>query len=116
MKALAPQLPAQFADLDVFVEEWGNLETPNERYLQRQTLPMDRLTAYYEAVTPRLASIFEHLDRFPFHAPLPVEEALLFRVVMAMSEVAQAIEIFNQPRIPNVPVGHNVAVSVMKRA
>jgi len=103
-------LPTGFEDLTPFIGEWGMCETQDERYQQRQKLPMERLQAYYDAVTPRLEAIFDHLDRFPFDKPLPASEALLFRLVMGMSEVAQAIEMYGQPRIPHVPLGYSVQI------
>lgn len=106
-------LPRGFEDLAPFVVEWGSVETQDERYRQRQRLPMERLSAYYEAVAPRLKAIFDHLDSFPYGAPLPASEALLFRVVMAMSEVAQAVEVFGQPTVPRAPEGHSVPIRAM---
>jgi hypothetical protein len=109
-------LPKGFEDLAQFVAEWGDLETQDARYLRRQNLPMERLDTYYKTVTPRLGAIFEHLDKHPFGQPLPAPEALLFRVVMAMSEVAQAVEVFGQPTVPHAPVNHSARVEVMRRA
>jgi hypothetical protein len=109
------QLPASFCDLSPFLAEWGSLETQDERYRQRQVLRMDRLNAYYEAVSPRLKAIFDHLDAFPYGPPLPPPEALLFRLVMAMSEVAQAVEVFGQPTVPHAPENHSVGIEVLSR-
>jgi len=108
-------LPRGFEELAPFVEEWGDLETQDERYRRRQKLPMKRLDAYYDAVTPRLQAIFDHLDSFPFGEPLPPPEALLFRVVMGMTEVAQAVEVFGQPTVPQSPLDHSVPIQVMTR-
>jgi hypothetical protein len=41
------KLPERFDDLSPFVSEWGNLETQDERYRQRQRLPMDRLSTSF---------------------------------------------------------------------
>jgi hypothetical protein len=109
------KLPPGFEDLSPFLAEWGDLESQDERYRRRQKLPMDRLTAYYEAVTPRLQAIFDHLDQFRYGQPLPAPEALLFRLVMAMTEVAQAVEVFGQPGVPQAPPDHSVPVKVMTR-
>lgn len=109
-------LPPDFDDLSPFIGEWGDIDTQDERYLRRQSLPMERLAAYYEAMKPRLPAVFQHLEAFPFGQPLPAPQALLFRVVMAMAEVAQAIEVFDQPRVPHAPLGHSVPVKVMARA
>jgi hypothetical protein len=77
---------------------------------------MERLNAYYDAVCPRLKAIFDHLDTFPYGPPLPPAEALLFRLVMAMSEVAQAVEVFGQPAVPLAPEDHSVPITVLTRA
>jgi hypothetical protein len=111
------QLPAGFEDLAPFVAEWGDLETQDQRYGQRQRLPMARLQAYYDVVQPRLRAIFDHLDRFPYgDPPLPEPEALLFRVVMAMAEVAQAVEVYGQPTVPHAPPNHSVSIEAVGRA
>ena len=110
----AVSLPAGFEYLAPFAEEWGSLKTQDERYRQRQVLPMARLTAYYQAVVPQLAVIFEHLDRFPFGVPLPPPEALLHNIVMAMAEVAQAVEVYGCPCVPNIPAGHSVPVRTLQ--
>ena len=109
------ELPKGFEDLAPFVEEWGDVETQDGRYRRRQSLPMERLDAYYKAVTPRLQAIFDHLGTFSYGPPLPAAEALLFRVVMAMTEVAQAVEVFNQPTVPHAPKDHSVKIEVMSR-
>jgi hypothetical protein len=108
-------LPKGFDDLAPFVEEWGDLETQDDRYRRRQKLPMERLVAYYETVKPRLEAIFHHLDGFPFGQPLPAPQALLFRVVMGMTEVAQAVEVFGQPAVPQMPPDHSVRIQVVTR-
>ncbi len=107
-------LPAGFENLAPFIAEWGHLDTQDARYGQRQALPMARLNAYYHAVAPQLAAIFTHLDSFPFDAPLPPPEALLRNIVMAMAEVAQAVEVYDCPGVPNIPAGHSVPVRTLK--
>lgn len=109
-------LPENFADLTPFVAEWGNLETPDERFLRRQQLSMERLQAYYDVVQPRLEEIFDHLDSFPYGPPLPEPEALLFRITLAMAEVAQAVEIYGQPTVPNVPGDCRFTIAPVERA
>lgn len=77
---------------------------------------MERLQAYYDAVTPRLEAIFTHLDRFPFGQTLPPPEALLMRVAMAMSEVGHAVEMYGRPTFPNLPKGASVAIEGLSLA
>ena len=109
-------LPDKFADLSPFIVEWGGLQTPDERFVRRQQLPMERLLAYYHAVQPRLDEIFDHLDSFPFGPTLPEPEALLFRLTMAMAEVAQAVEVYHQPTVPNVPADCRFTIVPVERA
>lgn len=115
MSEPSAELPPKFADLSAFVDEWGKLTSQDERYLRRQELPMERLNAYYQTVAPRLPAIFDHLDQFAFGVALPEPEALLHRVVMAMTEVAHAVEVYGQPTIPHTPVGHSVPISLVQR-
>ena len=109
-------LPKGFEDLAPFIAEWGSLTTQDQRYIQRQALPMARLQAYYDVVQPRLRAIFDHLDTFPYGGDLPEPEALLFRVVMAMAEVAQAVETYGQPTVPHAPKNHSVLIESVGRA
>ena len=109
-------LPKGFEDLAPFVAEWGSLTTQDERYVRRQSLPMERLQAYYDVVQPRLEAIFTHLDSFPYGPALPEPEALLFRLVLGMSEVAQAVEVYGQPTVPHAPPNHSVTIQVPNRA
>ena len=109
-------LPKGFEDLAPFIAEWSGLHTQDERYIRRQGLPMERLQAYYDVVQPRLEAIFTHLDGFPYGPALPDPEALLFRLVLAMSEVAQAVEVYGQPTVPHAPPNHSVTIQVPNRA
>jgi hypothetical protein len=103
-----PQL-SQFAFLEPFVATWGNLTTQDERYRKRQEMPQGELEAFHAALAPRLEEIFDHLDQFDPNA-LPEAEALLFRVVLGLTEASQAVEIFGQPRVPFAPMSHSVDI------
>ena len=100
-------LPEKFAFLQPFVATWGNLHTQNERYLKRQQLAYAELEAFHGALAHRLEEVFSHLDGFDPDA-LPEREALLLRVVLGLTEAAQAVEVFGQPRVPYAPDGHSV--------
>ncbi len=106
----SPSLPEQFAFLEPFVATWGHLQTQNERYAQRQALPQGELEAFHTALAPRLEEVFTHLDRYDPKA-LPDAEALLFRVVLGLTEAAQAVETFGQPRVPHAPFPHGVDIA-----
>jgi hypothetical protein len=99
-------LPEGFADLQPFVAVWGGLSTPEARYLQRQESRIEDLRAFYDAVVPRFKEALAYLDTFPMDEPLPAPEALLYRVILGLTEVAAAVEVYNQPRVPYVAYPH----------
>src|ERR1700735_3385756 len=97
-----PNLPAQFARLEPFAAKWGDLDTAAKRYLLRQSLTIEELRAFHQAAAPLLEPVFDHLDGFP-PGDLPPPEARLYRTVLGLSEVMQAVEIFGKPRVKNAP-------------
>ena len=109
MTEVEAELPPGFAFLEPHAKIWGKLDTQLERYELRQSSSMKELKLFYDLASPRLDEIFEHLDRFPMD-DLPPPEALLYRTVMAMTEVAQSVEIFNQPRVPYAPFPHEMVL------
>jgi hypothetical protein len=111
MSTTIQTLPAAFADLNPFLETWGELQTAEERYLLRQRSRLEDLRRFYDAVAPRINEIFAHLDPFPVDVPLPAPEAALFRVTLGLTEAAPAIEVYGLPEVPFVPKPHVVSVS-----
>jgi len=103
-------LPEQFAYLQPFVATWGHLHSQNERYLKRQELPFAELEAFHAVLSPRLEEVFSYLDKFDPNA-LPEREALLYRVVLGLTEAAQAVEIFGQARVPFSSFPHSVEMA-----
>jgi hypothetical protein len=103
-------LPAEFADLEPFMESWGKLETAEERYLLRQQSRLADLRAFYDAMVPRMEAAFDYLDKFPIDAKLPPAEDALFRLALGMTEVGPALEVYGQPEVPFVPKPHVVSV------
>ncbi len=100
-------LPARFAFLEPFAAKWGDLEATSARYLQRQNSTMAELKAFHQAAAYRLDEILDYLDSFP-PGPLPPPEARLYRTVMGLAEVMQAVEIFGEPRVKSAPFPHHV--------
>jgi predicted glycoside hydrolase/deacetylase ChbG (UPF0249 family) len=103
-------LPEGFADLEIFVADWGRLDSAELRYLKRQESPAGELRAFYEAMIPRIGAILSHLDRHPVDKQLPPKEEALFRIALGFGEAAAAIEIHGQPRIAHVDAPHHVRV------
>jgi hypothetical protein len=100
-------LPAGFEFLEPFAAAWGELTSQDERYRVRQSLSMDELEAFHAALGGRLEEVFVHLDKFPMNA-LPEKEARLYRIALGLTEAAQAVEIFGQPRVPYAPYPHHI--------
>jgi hypothetical protein len=46
---------------------------------------------------------------------LPAPEALLFRLIMAMTEVAHAVEFLGHPTVSHAPKNYSVKAVVMTR-
>jgi hypothetical protein len=109
MTAIDVSLPGEFEALAPYAKTWGGLENQAERYLLRQKSTMAELKEFYNAAAPRLDEVFNYLDQFPMDA-LPPSEALLYRTILGLTEVAQAIEVFNQPGVPYAPFPHNMAI------
>jgi hypothetical protein len=107
MTAQPTPLPAGFEFLEPFAATWGDLTSQDERYRMRQSLSIEALQAFHAALAERLEEVFVHLDRFPMNA-LPEPEARLYRIALGMTEVAQAVEIFGQPRVPYAPYPHHL--------
>ena len=99
-------LPDGFESLTSFAHEWGNIDNQTERYLKRQSSKFEKLQQFHSVASPLLESVFQHLDSFTYGENLPEKEARLFRIMLGLIEAAQAVEIFNTPRVPHTPYPH----------
>lgn len=111
-----PLLPAPFADLERFAHPWAALATTDARYEARSMAPIEDLRAFYAAVAPRIEEIFDHLDHIPYAEPLPAPAERLYRIALAMTEVASAIEIFDQPDVPYRGRHHHIRAAWTQEA
>lgn len=102
-------LPKGFEALAPYADTWGKLETQEDRYLLRQNTSMADHRAFYEVAAPRLDEVFDHLEKFPMDN-LPPSEALLYRTILGLTEVAMAVEVFGQPTVPYAPFPHKMAI------
>lgn len=105
----AAVLPAEFEDLAIFAPTWGNCFSQDERNRLRVRSTMAELQHFYDVVQPRLDAIFVHLDRFPL-GQLPEAEDLLNRIVLGLTEVSLAVEIFGRPQVPGAPDAHPMRI------
>jgi hypothetical protein len=92
-------LPEGFAELERFVADWAK-PTRAERYQARLSKSIDELTEFYDAVAQRAEEATEHLDRLDLR-DLPDDAIRLLQLLHSMILVSYAVNIFNQPKIPD---------------
>jgi hypothetical protein len=99
--AMSHLLPQAFADLAIFVADWG-ASTTDARNDHRHRSTMAEIRAFYDAFTPRLEAALAHLDPHDTRA-LPEPEKRLLHLCFGYIEAALAVEVFNVPGVPGVP-------------
>ena len=101
-------LPAPFGDLSRFVAKWDHPGT-NERYAMRLASTMPELQDFHDAVLPRVEAIRAYLDAKSFDEYTD-SDLRLARLVFAWVPVAEAVEVFKQPRVPHSKMYWDVKV------
>jgi hypothetical protein len=96
---MSVKLPAQFADLEPFVDEWA-LPTETQRYHKRLSTPMSEIQAFYDAIFPRGTELLDYLDQYSLDE-LPDEALNLLRLMYSLVCISIAVEAFGQARIPD---------------
>jgi hypothetical protein len=102
------RLPAQFMDLERFLEYW-DVATCEERMRRRSLATMPDIQEFYGAMTSRGEEILQHLDGFALNQ-LPDAQARLFRLLLSLAQAAMAVEIHGQPRVPYSPFPHAITL------
>jgi hypothetical protein len=92
-------LPAGFEELEPWVADWAR-PTRAERYEMRLSKTFDELTAFYDAIAPRAEEAIDHLDGLDLSA-LGGDDARLMQLLHSMILVSYAVNVFQQPRIPD---------------
>lgn len=92
-------VPSPFAELARFIPKWDHADS-NARYAERLSSNIGELEDFHAAVRDRLPEIKAYLDDKPF-ADYSEEDRLLARLVFAWVPVAEAVEVFKQPRVPD---------------
>ena len=92
-------LPEQFSELSRFAEKWDHPGT-NERYAERLATRIGELEEFHGALRARLPEIKTYLDGKAF-SDYSEQDRLLARLVFAWVPVAEAVEVFKQPRVPD---------------
>jgi hypothetical protein len=92
-------LPAEFADLEPFVDGWC-LNSEPERYAKRLSSTMAEIQAFYDAMMPRSEEAIRYLEKFPLDE-LPEEASRLLKLLYSLILMSFPVEIWRQPRIPD---------------
>lgn len=103
-------LPAGFQDLEPFVAYWAG-ETTDARLQARCAADMPEIRRFYDAMIDRAEAALTYLDPLPLDA-MPDNAQRLMRLVLALSQVAVAVEIHGQPRAPNTPWPNTIRLVV----
>lgn len=92
------ELPEPFADL----EPYAGWARPNER--ERLQLRLEsslaQLTAFYQAMLPRMEALAGHLATYPVD-DLPPPERRLLQLGLMFMEAAVCVELFKSPDVPD---------------
>jgi hypothetical protein len=89
-----PTLPAEFRDLEYY-SEWA-LEHRKDRFKKRLNTSMAQITAFYNAMVPRIDAIVKYLNQKPLK-DLNVAEKSLLSMALSLIEVSRCIERWNAP-------------------
>jgi hypothetical protein len=95
----ATTLPADFAHLEWFVDEWAK-PTREERYAVRLSKTFGELEDFYDEVAARADQAIAYLNGLELNS-LPDDATRLLRLLYSFVLVSYAVNIFQQPRIPD---------------
>jgi hypothetical protein len=96
--ATTSKLPAEFADLEPFLD-W-DLATEPERYAKRLASTMVEMQTFYDAAFPRLNDAIAYCDNYPLD-DLPDDARSLLHLMQSLIMVSFPIEAWKQPRVPD---------------
>jgi len=95
---MSDRIPAQFADLERFVDQWA-IADETDRFDKRHTSTLEEVTEFYNAVNPRIGEISTYLDQFPIDA-LSADRNRLLHLAFMCVECFPAVELFKDVHIP----------------
>lgn len=95
----APLLPEGFRHLEPFVATW-DLKTVNERYRQRLATPLADMQRFNDAIVASADAAKAHLDAKSFDAYTEADRRLA-HLMLSFTIVAQAVQIYRRPDVPD---------------
>jgi hypothetical protein len=90
-------LPAGFEVVERYVADWV-LPDAVARMAKRQASSIEDLRRFYDAMLPLGESALAYLKGFALGA-LPAEAERLLKLMLALAEVAPAVEWYDSPRV-----------------
>ena len=90
-------LPPGFDALEGWIDSWV-LTDAAARMARRQASTIEQLRAFYEAMLPKGEAALGYLRGYELGA-LPPEGERLLKLMLALAEVAPAVEWYNDPRV-----------------
>lgn len=90
-------LPAGFTDLERFVADWVRPDAA-ARMARRQSSAIEEIRVFYDAMLARGEDALAWLRGYELGA-LPPEGERLLKLMLALAEVAPAVEWYNDPRV-----------------
>jgi hypothetical protein len=90
-------LPAGFEAARPFVATWA-LPDAAARMAQRQASTIEQLRSFYETMLPLGEAALGHLRQFAL-GEVPADAERLLKLMLALAEVAPAVEWYGQPRV-----------------
>ena len=96
---MSQALPEGFRHLEEFLPLW-DLATVNDRYRQRLRTPMDAMRRFNDAIVASADAAKAHLDAKAFDAYTDADRRLA-RLMLSFTIVAQAVQIYRRPDVPD---------------
>ncbi len=94
-----PLLPKEFAQLERFVDKW-DLPDINARYRERLASSMEDMQEFNDAIVACAEDIKAYLDGISFEDYSDADRRLA-RLMFSFSIVAQSVQIYKQPAVPD---------------
>lgn len=92
-------LPEEFSDLEKYVADWAK-PTRQERYDMRLSRSFDELCEFYDTAGARAEAAIVYLNDKDIDS-LDEPSLNLLRLMYSLILVSYAVNIFNQPKIPD---------------
>ncbi len=100
---IVKKMPPEFVELEPFLDWARPSETQRRQY--RESLEMDEISEFYDAVLPHANAVFDHFRKAESEAGGPdlvsPETRTLFTLMLAFSEASLSVEMHKSPIVPD---------------